>query len=178
MSAHTNIPFHRVQMWNGKFFEQLDLLSHAMFLDLRHYPDNCPSYQHHTEDGIISDLDVSDEGNECVDTFETRPTKGWRTQFQSRSNLIVVSSTSIFKRSVQWCHCAKSSDQYVQLLLHARLFPASFKNPQTVFTFEVLDHFRINALECKTLAMNFMSKIQHITNEAFLSHVPVSILIH
>ena len=178
MSAHTNIPFHCVQMWNGKFFEQSDLLSRAMFLDLHHYPDNCPSYQHRAEDGIISDLDVSNEGNKCADTFETQPTEGWRTQFRSRSNLIVVSSTGIFKRSVQWCHCAKLSDQYVQLLLRARLFPASFKNPQTVFTFEVLDHFQIDALECKTSAMNFMSKIQRITNEAFPSHVPVSIPIH
>ena len=165
-------------MWNGKFFEQLDILSHAMFLDLCHYPDNCPSYQHCAEDGIISDLDISDKGNECVDTFETQPAEGWRTQFWSRSNLIVVSSTGIFKHSVQWCHCDKSLDQYVQLLLRARLFPTSFNNPQTVFTFEVLEHFRIDALECNTSAINFMSKIQCITNEAFPSHVPVSIPIH
>ena len=165
-------------MWNGKFFKQSDLLSCAMFLDLRHYPDNCPLYEHRAEDGIILDLDVSDEGNKCADMFETQPTKGWRTQFRSWSNLIVVSSTGIFKRSVRWCHCAKSLDQYVQLLLCVRLSPTSFKNPQTVFTFEVLDHFWIDALECKTSAMNFMSKIQCITNEAFPSHVPVSIPIH
>ena len=149
-----------------------------MFLDLCHYPDNCPSYQHHAEDGIILDLNVSDKGNKCVDTSETQPAKGWRTQFRLWSNLIVVSSTGIFKCSIRWCHCTKLLDQYVQLLLHARLFPACFKNPQTIFTSEVLDHFWIDALECKTLAMNFMSKIQCITNEAFLSHVPVSILIH
>ena len=149
-----------------------------MFLDLCHYPDNCPSYQHHAEDGIILDLNVSNEGNKCADTFETQPAEGWRTQFRSRSNLIIVSSTGIFKHSVWWCHCAKSSDQYVQLLLCVRLFPTSFKNPQTVFTFEVLDHFRIDALECKTSAMNFMSKIQCITNEVFVAHVPVTIPIH
>ena len=92
----------------------------------------------------------------------------------TRSDLTIVWSTGIFTRSVQWCTCTKSPDQCVQLLLHAKLFPATFKNPKTVFTFEVLDHFWIDALECKTAAMNFMSKLGRITNEAFPSQVPVS----
>src|SRR6202050_2530441 len=96
------------------------------------------------------------------------------THSRSRSDLTVVSSTGIFKCSVRWCNCTKSPDQYVQLLLCAKLFPASFKNPKTAFTFEVLDHFQINALECKTAAMNFMSKLVRITNEVFPSRVPVS----
>ena len=69
---------------------------------------------------------------------------------------------------------AKSPDRFVELLLHAKLFPASFKNPKTAFTFEVLDHFQVDALECKTAAMNFMSKLWRMTNEAFPSRVPVS----
>jgi hypothetical protein len=58
-------------------------------------------------------------------------------------------------------------------LVRAKLFPASFKHPETAFTFEVLDHFHIDALECKTAAMNFMSKIVRISNEAFPGKVPV-----
>ncbi|KAI0245727.1 hypothetical protein BJV78DRAFT_1092930, partial [Lactifluus subvellereus] len=73
--------------------------------------------------------------------------------------LVIISSTGIFHQSIQWCPCAKSLAQYTQLLLHAKLFSASFKNPKTAFTFEVLNHFWVNTLECKTAAMNFMSKI-------------------
>lgn len=93
-----------------------------------------------------------------------------------KSNLIIVSSTGIFKRSVKWCRCPNSPEPYIQLL-RANLFPASFFQPETAFTFDVLDHFRIDALECKTAAMNFMSKIVRISNEAFPSEVPVRISI-
>src|ERR1700683_3035881 len=43
VSAHEWLPFHRIQMWNGRFFEQSDLLTHGLSLDLCHYPDDCPS---------------------------------------------------------------------------------------------------------------------------------------
>src|SRR6202050_1550371 len=119
------------------------------------------------------DVDISDDGDELPEGYQPSAASE-STQFGSRSNLVIVTSTSIFTRSVRWCHCAKSPDQYVQLLLCAKLFPASFKNPKTAFTFEVLDHFRVDALECKTMAMNFMSKLVQITNEVFPSQVPVS----
>ena len=59
--------------------------------------------------------------------------------------------------------------------MRAKLFPASMIRPETAFTFEVLDHFHLDALECKTAAMNFMSKIVRISNEAFPGNVPVRI---
>ena len=173
VSTHANVPFHRVQVWNGQFFEQLDLLLHHLTLDLLHYPDNCSSSPHLKESRTISNLDLSDHGSDSSYNHETQEGSDRKACFRLQSNLTIVSSTGIFKRSVRWCNCARSSDQYVQLLLHAKLFLASFKMLQTVFTFEVLDHFQIGALECTMAAMNFMSKIQRITNEAFPSHVPV-----
>jgi len=175
VSTHTNLPFHRIQMWNGRFFERSDLLTTQLTLDLRHYPDNCPS---NAETQPMFDLDLSDEADEFEDGDPPSEPSGFTTHSGSRSNLIIVSSAGIFRRSVRWCHCAKSPDKYLELLLRAKLFPASFKNPKTAFTFEVLDHFRVDALECKTAAMNFMSKIQRITDEAFPSRVPVSLPIH
>jgi CxC2 like cysteine cluster associated with KDZ transposases len=173
ISAHRTLPFHRVEIWNGNFFDKLDLLTHGLAIDLCHYPDNCPSMQHNTETNP-STLDLSDGSDEFMhgnqpsaDSEST--TNGYR------SNITIVSSTGIFTRSIRWCSCAKSTRQYAQLLLRAKLFPASFINLHTTFTFEVLDHFQIDSLECKTAAMNFMSKIGRITNEAFPSKVPVGI---
>jgi hypothetical protein len=174
ISAHKSLPFHRVQEWNGGFFERSDLLTHGLTLDLRHYPDDCPSVQFSTETDMLFDLDISDDSDEFTDGNRPFADSESATSVGSQSTLIIVSSTGIFKRTVRWCHCARTPAQYLQLLLRARLFPASFKNPKTAFTFEVLDHFQIDALECKTAAMNFMSKIRRITNEALPSDVPVT----
>jgi hypothetical protein len=123
---------------------------------------------HSESDPDISDQDDNDEDdNIFLDhaSAERIPVK---------SNLIFVTSTGIFKRQVLWCRCPNISKPYVQLL-RAKLFPASFKRPTTAFTFDVLDHFRIDALECKTAAMNFISKLVRISNEAFPADIPVSI---
>jgi len=165
-------------MWNGRFFEQSDLLTRELTLDLNHYPDNCPSIHASTETDIPFDLDLSDASDEFADGPQPLADSDPTTRFGSKSNLIIISSTGIFRRSIRWCRCAKSPRQYTQLLLRAKLFPASFKNPKTAFTFEVLDHFRLDSLECKTAAMNFMSKLCRITDEAFPSQVPVSCPIH
>ena len=183
VSAHAHVPFHRVEMWNGNFFERSDLLTHRLTIDLCHYPDECPSIPPNTETPMVFDPDFSDEADEFADEYladrhQHSGPSGSATTSGYRSKLIIVSSTGIFQRWIRWCHCATSSDQYVQLLLRAKLFPASFKNPKTAFTFEVLDHFRLDALECNTAAMNFMSKIRRITNEAFPSRVPVGFPMH
>src|ERR1700676_3831036 len=123
---------------------------------------------------MMFDLNISDGADEVDDGYQPSEPSELTTHSRSRSDLTIVSSTGIFTCSVQWCNCTKSPEQYVQLLLRAKLFPASFKNPKTAFTFEVLDHFRIDSLECKTAAMNFMSKIGRVTNEAFPAKVPVS----
>jgi hypothetical protein len=161
-------------MWNGKFFERSNLLVHGLTLDLRHYLDDCPSTQLTTETDTLFDLDLSDHSDEFTDGHGSFADAESTTNVGSRSTLIIVSSTGILKRSVRWCHCARTPAQYLQLLLRARLFPASFKNLKTAFTFEVLDHFQVDALECKTAAMSFMNKIKRITNEAFPSDVPVT----
>jgi len=169
-------------MWNGTFFQRSDLLTHQLTINLCHDPNDCPSISPTVRTQGVFDPDISDEADEAdelsdgylVDGHRHSEMSGSTAYAGNRSRLIIVSSTGIFKRWIRWCHCAKSSDQYVQLLLRAKLFPASFKNPKTAFTFEVLDHFRLDALECNTAAMNFMSKIRRITDEAFPSRVPVS----
>ena len=43
------------------------------------------------------------------------------------------------------------------------------------FTFEVLDHFHIDAMECKTAALNFYNKLRRLTNNVFPTTAPVSV---
>ena len=174
VSSHKNHPFHWVQMWNQQFLQKSDLLQGRLTIHLPHHPKSCSSIPLNVEVDNPSDLDILDEMDNFVNQSEPTYTQESGTNFRSQSKLIIVSSTGIFRCSFQWCHCVKLSDECVQHFICARLFPASFKNPQTLFTFEVLDHLWVDSLECKTAAMNFMSKIGWITDEAFPSHVPVS----
>lgn len=162
VSTHLNSPFHRIRHFNGRYFERSDLDTLGIVIDLRPHTHDCHAVSEHKED--LSKADSNDpESSRNAASGQNRPAK---------SNLIIVSSSGIFKRSVKWCKCANSPEPFVQLF-RAKLFPASFTNPSSAFTFEVLDHFRVDALECKTAALNFINKLVRISNEAFPSRVPV-----
>ncbi|KIK15371.1 hypothetical protein PISMIDRAFT_56127, partial [Pisolithus microcarpus 441] len=86
----------------------------------------------------------------------------WRSsQFQ----MTIVHTDRIFSHEVSVCNCpgSDSSDWHLDLL-RQRLFPASISKPKTAFTFDVLDHFLIDAPECKTSAMSFYQKLKRFTN--------------
>ncbi|KAJ7739284.1 hypothetical protein B0H14DRAFT_3168063 [Mycena olivaceomarginata] len=57
-------------------------------------------------------------------------------------------------------------------LLSAQIYPATPGKPPTGFTFTVLEGFWLDALECKTAAMNFLSKLRRLTNCVFPLSVP------
>ena len=75
VSTHT-VPFHCVQMWNGKFFEQSDLLAQELSLNLSHHPGDCSSDFHTSEVEMMSDLDISNNGNRPLDE------PGWQGPFE------------------------------------------------------------------------------------------------
>jgi hypothetical protein len=61
-------------------------------------------------------------------------------------------------------------------LMMAGLFPATFHNLKTAFTFRVLEEFHLDNLECKTTPSQFFSLLQRLTNEEFPNIVPVRVL--
>jgi hypothetical protein len=73
---------------------------------------------------------------------------------------------------ILFCICPNGGVRDEQLL-QAGLFPSSFKQIETVFTFSVLDEFLADNLECKTTAQQYYSKLQIITNRLFPDNVPV-----
>ncbi|CAA7269613.1 unnamed protein product [Cyclocybe aegerita] len=58
------------------------------------------------------------------------------------SFLVVVNISGVHRIPVVWCSCEHANPEYQ--LLDLRLFPASFANIRTVFTFSVLDDFLTN----------------------------------
>lgn len=175
LSTHHRLPFHRIQHFNGHYFERHDLNQLGLVIDIRTHigeclpPSGAPGRHSHQYEDSESDWEDDDATADCHQSENVPATQ---TSTTSR-NMIIVTSTGIFKRSIRWCNCANVPEPHIQLL-RARLFPATFMSPNTAFTFEVLDHFRLDALECNTAALNFMSKLIRITNEVFPSTVPVS----
>ncbi len=92
--------------------------------------------------------------------------------------LTVLNVTGICDMEILPCICANRLLRHEQLL-QAGLFPSTFDEPETAFTFTVLDDYLIENLECKTTGQKYFSKLQSITNKMFPYHVPVcSITFH
>jgi hypothetical protein len=91
--------------------------------------------------------------------------------------LVIVHSTGVFQQKVRWCGCTGPQDHHLQLL-RCRLFPASFTRPRTAFTFDVLDHFHIDSMDCKTAAMSFFAKLRRFTDNAFPHTVQVFVVFY
>ncbi|KAG1851426.1 hypothetical protein DFJ58DRAFT_716683 [Suillus subalutaceus] len=64
------------------------------------------------------------------------------------------------------------SGVHTHMLFQMGLFPASFLEPKTAFSFDVLDDFLLDNLECGKLAMNYYSKLRRMTTRVFAHLVP------
>lgn len=177
ISEHSKQPFHRIQKFSNGYFADSDLDELGICLDIRPHTHDCfpkhpgPGGGH--SEGVTDDDDDDGAWEDVDDTvgpgMHSHMFGGRRSDVRK---IVVVTSTGIFKRDVKWCSCPNAAEKHIQLL-RSRLFPATFAQPKTAFTFEVLDHFRLDALECNTSALNFMSKLTRKTNEVFPGNVPV-----
>ena len=70
--------------------------------------------------------------------------------------MTIIHVNGIFEHCVRFCHCGGAILEHEQLFTH-RLFSSTFDWPGTAFTFDVLDYYGINAMECKTSAQSFFN---------------------
>ncbi|KAG1733409.1 uncharacterized protein EDB91DRAFT_1084462 [Suillus paluster] len=68
----------------------------------------------------------------------------------------IVDKSGVHTHIIKYCMCADAPSADLQLF-RLGLFPASFTQPKTTFTFDVLDDFLLDNLECGTSAMNYYS---------------------
>ena len=86
--------------------------------------------------------------------------------------ITIVDRSGVHEIGVRWCCCLDAPERDVQLL-SAGLFPATFRNPRTAFTFRVLEEFHLDNLECKTTPSQFFSRLKRLTSHEFPNAVPV-----
>ncbi|KAH8984882.1 hypothetical protein EDB86DRAFT_2833344 [Lactarius hatsudake] len=82
----------------------------------------------------------------------------------------VVDRHGIFDMEIVFCVCS-GLDNTGEQLLRAGLFPSTFKQIETLFTFSVLEDFITDNLECKTTAQQYYSKLQSMTSKMFPNNV-------
>ncbi|KAI9446284.1 hypothetical protein H4582DRAFT_1804475 [Lactarius indigo] len=117
----------------------------------------------------ISDT-LFDFAGDVLDPSEGN-TRRTRTTMSGNPLITVVNQTGVFDMDVLFCICPNAGANDEQLL-QAGIFPSTFKQIETAFTFSVLDDFLADNLECKTTAQQYYSKLQSITNRMFPDHVP------
>ena len=142
-----------------------------MVLHLGHGGEPCPTGGH-------VELDVSDDIDEGhrdpEDLVDFSPPPHLKVP-ESRTFLTMVHTSRVQFCDVMYCSCDGSPDSYLQLM-KAGLFPTTTKEPRTIFTFQVLDDFIRDDVECRTSSMNYYSKLQRNTSNAFPHLVPVGTL--
>ena len=88
--------------------------------------------------------------------------------------VLVIETNGIHHLPVHLCTCPGAAPTDEQLLT-SQLFPTSFQNIKTLFTFKVLDDFRLSNLTYKTSAYQYYLKLRRLTSPAFPKSVPVRI---
>jgi CxC2 like cysteine cluster associated with KDZ transposases len=86
--------------------------------------------------------------------------------------ITIIDRSGIHEIGVRWCCCFDAPERDMQLMT-AGLFPATFRNPKTAFTFRVLEEFHLDNLECKTTPSQFFSRLRRLTSDEFPNTVRV-----
>jgi CxC2 like cysteine cluster associated with KDZ transposases len=80
--------------------------------------------------------------------------------------LTIIDRSGIHEIGIRWCCCPNALTHNMQLMV-AGLFLATFQNPKMAFTFQVLEEFHLDNLECKTTPSQFISRLRRLTNDEF-----------
>jgi len=78
--------------------------------------------------------------------------------------LTVVDVSGVHHMWVRWCKLPKCLATSRSHLLQIGLFPVSYKNTKSTFTFRVLDDARMSNLECKSSTYQYYQKLCHATS--------------
>ena len=116
-------------------------------------------------DTLFSFTDIVMESNDTNASW-------MRTADSGNPLFTMVDWSGIFNMEIVFCVCTDGAKADAQLL-QSGLFPATFKQIETIFTHSVLDDFLRDNLECKTTAQQYYSKLQMMTSKMFPNTIPV-----
>ncbi|KAH9035448.1 hypothetical protein EDB83DRAFT_2228949 [Lactarius deliciosus] len=153
--SHQWLPFHRVQRWTGTYFTSSWMWEVGISLHLGHSGNLCPNQSMYHQVGS------QNEYNTAADLGFSNSKPGHCDE-EGNQIITVINRSGIHEIGVSWCCCPEAPKRDMQLMM-AGLFPATFHNLKTVFTFQVLEDFHLDNLECKTTPSQFFSHLQRLT---------------
>ena len=142
---------HWIEQWTGTFFEAAWLQDVDLKLHLGHGGTPCPvGIENEDEDNSKTEDDEGEDDNNHSDPFPYIPLRHGR--------CLVVDTSGIHELLIVYCQCDGAEEKDIQLL-RLRLWPASFIQIKTVFTFALLSDFRLENLAAKTIAYHYFQKL-------------------
>lgn len=169
-TSHSRDPFHRIERWTGTFYERSWLWKVGSVIHLGHQGDRCPN----AAKSFDADLEIDEEGwfdLEDIPSTSADPKPPDRVYNGGRV-MTIVHTSGVHYMPVIFCGCSEAASEDIQLL-RVGLYPSTYKACKTVFTFQLLDDYLLENLECKTSATHYYSKLRRITNFAFPNSIPV-----
>lgn len=101
------------------------------------------------------------------------PCRQWKHDKKTYS-IKIAHTNGIHEADIAYCQCT-SAATYEEQLLRAGIFPHSRKMPQTGFTFEGLDQFRLFNLSSKTSAWDYCLTLRKMTDDTQPHKTPASV---
>jgi hypothetical protein len=92
---------------------------------------------------------------------------------QTINEFIIVDVTGVHTVTLDFCACYNAPERYIQLL-RMRLYPATFDNPSTAFSFQTLRDFLSLSFNTRLSQLHFMDFLGQKMDLTGLRDIPVS----
>lgn len=190
--AHQAHPFHRIEVWQNTHFSPAWLWQTGVSIHLGHAGNACPSNAGDEDSGgqmeelptpTLSYVAAPTEFDDADDEIDDpRHEYSWsdaggpsKHSHPGSSVVVVVHTNAVHHLRVFPCTCP-NAPAMVQQYLRMGFYPSTYKEVETVFTFQVLDDHLMENLECQTSAHHYYSKLRRMTNKIFPQTVAVCFL--
>ncbi|KAG1890021.1 hypothetical protein F4604DRAFT_1673521 [Suillus subluteus] len=150
----------------GYEVDDIEELFAATSADSKHADDNVgpeqnPKDSNNGNDAYDAELDEQPTSVRYSNNIDDLPT-GVPFIKNHKTMTTIVDKSGVHTHIIKYCTCADAPSTDIQLF-QMGMFPASFSQPKTAFTFDVLDDFLLDNLECGTSVMNYYSKLRRMT---------------
>ncbi|KAH6907800.1 hypothetical protein BKA70DRAFT_1427627 [Coprinopsis sp. MPI-PUGE-AT-0042] len=169
-------------MWTGDYFEDSWLWKLGVVIYTGHSGKCCPSVPPTPVHPLSAkDFQKAAQSSSTNHNDFSYGASSFSGKEDCSTEVVVVHINGVHHLPLVACQCPSEGlehgdrtrgDGLVLDLLKVGLFPSSFKEPKTLFTFELLDEFLLQTLECNTSALHFYSMLQRKTNMDFPHVVP------
>jgi hypothetical protein len=125
-----------LELWNRNCFLKTSLFDQGFVLWVGHGGLACPATE--SDIGFWEDIPLGDDEDTLAGHTVSEAN-------HSHDVVVVTDITGVFQHHVAWCTCDGVPDKPMQLF-QEQIFPASYTQVKSAFTFNVLDHFYFEVL--------------------------------